>query len=672
MSDLSIPGVKSKYDTEKIIEDLMKVERVPKTRAEEELKRLEERSSVWLDLNARLSRLRDSSRTLFSFANPFSERKGNSSDQDVLTATATREAIEETRSIQVMQVAQADRFLSASLPSDYKVPAGTYGFGAGDKSFSFKYSGGSLADFAEAVNRRGKDIVRAQVISVEKGRQSLLIESLLTGSTKRLSFSGASEALVQETGIMERSPSSERAISLDASSPKALDGSLDRNKVSVKEGVLSVLAGGRASISLGSPLPSDAGLVLELEYRTILRPGDRPPEAPAGPSIPATGGVEYQGIRIQSEAFEVPLPAWTPPPVPPPEDDLSMLSAIISPSGEAALPELSDAAEFTKITIPLSGLGGSIVALGLRNDNTHRDLELRGLRVYDPAELGGLRPSHPVSTAADAVILMDGIRVSRETNSISDLIPGVTLELHGASEKAVKLTIEPDREAAKEAVIKWVGFYNQLMTELNVLMSTDQAVISELSGYDQAEKDAMKARLGLLQGDFTLKMIKDSLRSIAMDSYPTGLGTQLALLQQMGVSTNAQGTGGSGYDPARLRGYLEVDEAKLDEALRSRMAAIKQLFGNDTDADLLVDSGVAFRTDALLKPYVETGGIVSQRRSTLSSQIERQKRSIETMEEQLARKEAEYKRKYGLMEGALNQMERTSRSIDNFSQRNRD
>ena len=152
-----------------------------------------------------------------------------------------------------------------------------------------------------------------------------------------------------------------------------------------------------------------------------------------------------------------------------------------------------------------------------------------------------------------------------------------------------------------------------------------------------------------------------------MNPYATSAGQQLALLQQMGISTNAQATGSAGYDQARLRGYLEVDEAKLDEALRSRLPAVKELYGNDSDGDLIVDSGVAFSMDALMKPYVETGGIVALKRDGITSQIDRQKRTIANLDDQLTRKEADLKTKYGMMEGALNEMDRTSSSLDNFS-----
>jgi flagellar hook-associated protein 2 len=306
----------------------------------------------------------------------------------------------------------------------------------------------------------------------------------------------------------------------------------------------------------------------------------------------------------------------------------------------------------------------------IRNRNTHRDIVIRSLRIYDPAEAGGFKPSSPVSTARDAVIVLDGIEAKRESNSIPDLIPGVTLNLHEKTDKPVKLSVEPDRQASKDALTAWIWNYNQVMREFNILMSDNESVIQEMEGLSDADKEAALKRLGLLQGDFTVSNLKTQLQRITMNPYPTSLGNGLSLLHHMGISTNAQATGSSGIDPSRLRGYLEVDVRKLDDALASKMSAVKELFGNDSDGDIIVDTGVAYSMDSLMKPFVETGGIIAQKRQTLSSQMQRQKRSIETMEEQLSRKEADLRKKYGQMEGALDQMQKASKSLDSFNNKN--
>ena len=120
----------------------------------------------------------------------------------------------------------------------------------------------------------------------------------------------------------------------------------------------------------------------------------------------------------------------------------------------------------------------------------------------------------------------------------------------------------------------------------------------------------MESKLGAMQGDVTLNQLRTTLQRTASSSYKTSADRDMALLSQIGVSTDSRKPGGSGgLDVSRLRGYLEIDEKALEQALRDKLPAIKELFGSDTDGDMIIDSGFAYAVDAVTKPFVETGGL---------------------------------------------------------------
>lgn len=665
MSDISIPGVKSKYDTQRLIEELMKVERIPKTRAEERLKASELQKTTWQDLNRRLTALRESSRSLFSFQNVFNDRIASSSDESVLTGSAGREAAEETRSFTVKRIATADRFMSDPIAGDTKVQAGSYVFTVGEKTVKLSFSGGSLKDFADAINRKGGDTLRASIIGVTKDSKVLVIESLLTGASNRLGFSGSAEEFSLTAGLVEKAVSSRRDLPMDK--PERFEKPLDPAKAAYKDGALRLEPDSEAALRLPSPIASK-GLTLELELELSDLPasGGGPSGPPSGPSLAPTGSIEYEGIRIESAKSEVELPTWTPPPVPPKRDDFKPLYLIDGSGRAIPLPEAKPGSGFGTVSIRLSDHADSFSGLGVRNGNTDRVVRVRSARVYDPDEAGGYKPKHPVETAKDAILSMDGIEVTRPSNAIDDLVPGLTVNLVRASDVPVKLSVEPDRAGAKEALIGFVGNYNRLMAELNILSRPDRTILDEITYLSDEEKKQYEPRLGLFQGDSTISQLRTNLQRAMMDAYPTSTGS--SLLAAFGVSTDSR-RGGT-YDASRLRGYIEIDEAALDKALKSNFKTVRETMGFDTDGDLIVDSGMAYRLDALAKAYVETGGIVAIRSRTLDDQITRQKREIEDLGTQLARKEEDLKRKYGMMESALGQMERSSSAWDNFNTQN--
>ena len=277
-------------------------------------------------------------------------------------------------------------------------------------------------------------------------------------------------------------------------------------------------------------------------------------------------------------------------------------------------------------------------------------------------------PANPSETALDSIIEIDGIRIIRDSNEIDDLIAGVTLTIRKVSEDPVDVTVETDRESVKEAIITFVGYYSQLLKEINILTSRSESVIDDLDYLSDDEKDDAREKLGLFQGDSTFMQMKSRFQGIMMDPYQTSEGRNLSMLAQIGISTNASSS--SGYDSSNLKGYLEINEDVLDTALKDYLGAVKELFGIDTNEDFIVDSGVAFMVNEFINPYTQTGGIIPTRISSLDTRIDQQNTKIESFTKDLERTEDQLKRQYGMMEGALGTLEQSSQQIENFTNSN--
>ncbi|MCL2320165.1 MAG: flagellar filament capping protein FliD, partial [Treponema sp.] len=172
-------------------------------------------------------------------------------------------------------------------------------------------------------------------------------------------------------------------------------------------------------------------------------------------------------------------------------------------------------------------------------------------------------------------------------------------------------------------------------------------------------------------GDSTLMQLRNNLMRITSSPYPTSAEQDLRMLAQIGIGTDVRRGGASaGSDASRLRGYLEIDEKTLDASIASKLPAIKDLFGSDTSGDLLADTGVAYSVDTLAKPYVESNGLIALKTNTINSRVDQEKQRVQTLDRQLAAKEADLKKQYSQMEGAYNRMEQMSTSLNRFQQQN--
>jgi len=214
MSDVYIPGVRSRFNSDQIIEDLMKLERVPRERTERNIESLQTQKGYWQEVGRRITAVRDSARFLYSFQNPFNDRIAISADESVISASATRQAEEQSYRFSVKQTAQADRFLSSPLEERMRIDAGTYTFTVGDERIPVNFRGGTLRDFADVINRRGRDKISASLIAIQSGTRSLLIESKVTGEANRLGFHDDASSLAIKIGMMEQGNDTRRMLCL--------------------------------------------------------------------------------------------------------------------------------------------------------------------------------------------------------------------------------------------------------------------------------------------------------------------------------------------------------------------------------------------------------------------------------------------------------------------------
>jgi flagellar hook-associated protein 2 len=152
--------------------------------------------------------------------------------------------------------------------------------------------------------------------------------------------------------------------------------------------------------------------------------------------------------------------------------------------------------------------------------------------------------------AQDASLTINGLGITRDTNSISGAINGVTLDLLKADVgNIVNLDVTEDRAEITASITGFVDAYNELAKN-----------IDELTAYDP-ETGAGSA----LIGDFTVRSISSQIRNVLFGSI-SGLQGNIKTLVDIGITTNSNGT-------------LDVDSTKLSDALDNYPSEVEALFG---------------------------------------------------------------------------------------------
>ncbi len=663
-SQISIPGVSSRFETNQMIEDIIDAESAPIRRNEQRIEDLEKERDAWNRLSRDMSALQDAANTLYSFRNPFLQRIASSTDSSVLTASAVREAPESVSSLEVLQTASADVFRSASLPEDFRVPGGRYTFGIGDSEISVPFEGGSITEFVASVNRRASQIVEVRSVRDTRSSRILIFEGQITGAANRLNFADDAETLALETNtIRPRATEADRDIRLARETVTLEDG--ETGSAGLSDGTVVLEPTSSAFIDTEPRVVLEEGLVLsfEISVENLGREEFREPVEPRGPTVPELGETELDGVRVPFASSVFDLPEWIRPEPPAVIDDLNILT-LLDGSQDFALPPLEDTDGFMTISFPVGEALAGLTGIEVSNRSTFRRVHLQNIRVYDPDSVGDFEPVLALETARDARLRIDGIEVNRDTNDIDDLIEGVTLSLQDTG--IARLRVEPDAEAIKNAIIEFLALYNQIMVETNILTRTSREIVSQISWFTDEEAAEAEERLGLMQGDSTLNQLRSRLQTIMMNPYETRLGSELRILQQIGVSSNASGPG-AGVDTRQLRGYLEMNEDVLDAAIAQNHRAIRDLFGFDTDRDGIIDAGAAFEVHNYVRGFTQTGGIITTRTQSIDRRISDANTQIGRDSERLERREAQLRREFAQMESAVDSMEDMRRRLEGLN-----
>lgn len=223
----------------------------------------------------------------------------------------------------------------------------------------------------------------------------------------------------------------------------------------------------------------------------------------------------------------------------------------------------------------------------------------------------------------DAEIVVDGYSATRATNSISDVMSGITLDLVGAEPGAkVALTVAADKAGASGAVSGLVESYNALAE-----------VVNELGDYDP-----VNAEHGVLIGDATLRGVQGRLQRLFSTSV-SGLSGSFSSLTGIGITTSANGA-------------LEVDSAKLERIVANEYDDLTSLFAGD--------DGIAARFDAVLSSYIGATGIIEARTEGLQSSLDGIAEQREALGRRLASVEKRYLAQFSAMDALVSQLTATS------------
>ncbi len=254
------------------------------------------------------------------------------------------------------------------------------------------------------------------------------------------------------------------------------------------------------------------------------------------------------------------------------------------------------------------------------------------------------------ANGTDAVLRIDGVDVTRDTNSFT--IDGISYSLKAPTATAVNFSVEQDVDSAVTAVKDFVNSYNTLITSLQEKI--DEKTYSDYNPLTDEEKEAMSeaqvekweklAKSGTLRNDSYLRGLLQDLRK---GFYET--------VSSAGINPSALGLSTVSYE---TKGLITVDETKLRQAIQNNPQqvadALTKVSYANTAADKFKESGLAARMQTTVNNYIKD--YQEYRTMVFNDQYDDLSDSMDRMEDLLEDKEERYWKQFTRMEQVLSQL----------------
>lgn len=214
------------------------------------------------------------------------------------------------------------------------------------------------------------------------------------------------------------------------------------------------------------------------------------------------------------------------------------------------------------------------IEITVTGDSDGNDTDAAGLStlVYQAT---GIQNLNETQAAEDSVFTINGYSVTSESNSVSDVIEGITLNLNTVGTSTV--TVTNDISTLENELSALVNIYNVTIAQNN-----------------QLKADA-------LSGDTFLLSVERSLRNVINQKFTTS-DTEVDYIFDLGLTFDDEGV-------------LSLDTDKFSDALAANSTAVKELL---TDSE----TGFAQILEDTLNGFTETEGIIDSKTDSFTSQIE--------------------------------------------------
>lgn len=289
-----------------------------------------------------------------------------------------------------------------------------------------------------------------------------------------------------------------------------------------------------------------------------------------------------------------------------------------------------------------NGTGYNLVFSGPTGDG-------KALSLNDPpASLSSLTG---LQAAQDALFTINGLPLSSSTNTLSDVLPGLNLELFAPTTAQTPAILDLKRQSndIKEKIKQLVTAYNDFEDTLITLG-------------DSKSPDTQYG--GTMAGDSLLQSVRSQVRQLIFNPVTLYKGDDSAQAV-LNPNVNAAWQVGVSFDRF---GKMTFDESKLDRALSDHFDEVVTFFTANRNDQSIYSSqpgGLAGNAYKRIDAMLRSSGIIQQQTDSTNKKITTYKTELTKLDDQMQKLLERYIAQFTAMDSLVGSMNKTRDGLKN-------
>jgi flagellar hook-associated protein 2 len=268
---------------------------------------------------------------------------------------------------------------------------------------------------------------------------------------------------------------------------------------------------------------------------------------------------------------------------------------------------------------------GNHLVLTSQTGGTANEIRMSGLSGFDFDSSTDTGSFTQIQAGQDAKLTIDGISVTKSSNTISDAIDGVTLNLTKTNVGSpATVSVSRDTSTMASKLQTFVNAYNSLNTTLR-----------SVSAYDTTSNTG-----AALSGDYSVRDVQQRMLSVVTGTVAGSPGGYNRL-SDIGITLQADGS-------------LAIDSTKLTAALSDPAKDVSKLIAGGTGV-----TGLASTVSSAVTALLDTSGVIGARTDGLNKSISSLSDRISSLQDQMTQIEARYRAQFTSLDTYLSQWNTT-------------